>query len=275
MRSARQHRRGLTAFIFAIPALACALLCGVVIQRAPTLTGIEEKLYAGYFIQDKDAIVARKDWLDSINETPVRLGGEIGAMPVLRENGAIPERLPGVPALSPIEVSGGVTVLGDSICVDARLALIESIPNCAVDALSSRSIAEGYRLMMEMQEKGTLREVVVIALGTNGVDDFADYVQRIIDDIAPGHRLVFVVPFDGRTPDYGRAYRTAVLERETAPRYDFVTLADWRAAIDTRTHLLASDTVHLGTNDSRMLYVGCITEAVRAAMHGPAKGDIL
>ena len=142
-----------------------------------------------------------------------------------------------------------------------------------MDALSSRSIAEGYRLMMEMQGKGTLREIVVIALGTNGVDHFADYVQRIIDDLAPGHRLVFVVPFDGRTPDYGRAYRTAVLEREIAPGYDFVTLADWRATIDAKTHLLASDTVHLGTNESRMLYVACITEAVRAASRGPAKGE--
>jgi hypothetical protein len=114
---------------------------------------------------------------------------------------------------------------------------------------------------------------VVVALGTNGVDDFADYVQKIIDDLAPGRRLVFVVPFDGRTPDYGRAYRTSVLLRELAPRYDFVTLADWRAVIDTRTDLLGSDTVHLGGQASRQLYVGCIAEAVRASMHGPAKGD--
>jgi len=271
----RRKRRRWRTIAIAVPVLACISVCGAVIQRAPGLTGIEEKLYAGYFMQDRDAIVARKDWLDSINETPVRFNGEISALPVLSENGSPPERQPGVIALSPIEVGGGVTILGDSISVDARLALIESIPNCAVDALSSRSIAEGYNLMMEMQQKGTLREVVVIALGTNGVDDFADYVQKIIDDIAEGHRLVFVVPFDGRTPDYGRAYRTAMLEREIAPQYEFVTLADWRAAIDTQTKLLASDTVHLGTNESRRIYVGVITEAVRAAAHGPAKGDIV
>ena len=275
MRAARKHRRGLTAAVFVIPALACTLLCGLVIQRAPALTGIEEKLYAGYFLQDRDALTARKDWLDSINETPLRFNGEISALPELKEDGSAPERPPSIPVLSPMEVSGGVTILGDSITVDARLALIEAIPNCAVDALSSRSIAEGYRLMMEMQEKGTLREVVVVALGTNGVDDFADYVKKIIDGLAPGHRLVFVVPFDGRTPDYGRAYRTAVLLRELAPRYDFVTLADWRAAIDTNTKLLASDTVHLGTNESRMIYVACVTEAVRTASRGPAKGEIV
>jgi len=275
MRALRRRRRGITAAVTLAAVLASVPLCGLVIHRAPALTGIEEKLYAGYFMQDRDALTARKDWLESINETPVRFNGEIGALPVLSLNGSPPERLPGVPVLSPIEVGGGVTVLGDSICVDARLALIEAIPNCAVDALSSRSIAEGYRLMMEMQQKGTLREVVVVALGTNGVDDFADYVQKIIDDLAPGHRLVFVVPFDGRTPDYGRAYRTAVLEREIAPRYAFVTLADWRAAIDTRTQLLASDTVHLGGNDSRQIYVACVTQAVRDAMHGPAKGDVV
>jgi len=275
MRALRQRRRAITAAAVIIMVLASILPVGMVLQRAPARTGIEEKLYAGYLAQDRDAVAARKDWLDGLNEAPLRFNGEIAALPALSESGALPERNPGVTVLSPMEVSGGVTVIGDSICVDARLALKESIPNCDVDALSSRSIAEGYRLMMDMQARGTLREVVVIALGTNGVDGFADYVQKIIDDLAPGHRLVFVVPFDGRTPTYGRAYRTAMLERELAPQYDFVTLADWRAAIEINTKILASDTVHLGTNESRRIYVSCIADAVREAMHGPAKGEML
>ena len=269
----RRKRRRRRAVLAVLLLLACALPAAAVLRRAPVQTGIEDSLYAGYLLQDRDALVSRKDWLDSINEAPVRFGGDIVAMAELKEDERAQERPPAIPVLSPMEVSGGVTILGDSICVDARAMLIQNIPNCAVDALSSRSIAEGYRIMMEMQEKGTLREVLVVALGTNGVDDFAVYVQKIIDDIAPGHRLVFVVPFDGRTPDYGRAYRTALLEREIAPRYDFVTLADWRAAIETKTHLLASDTVHLGTPASRQTYVSCIAEAVRVASHGPGKGE--
>ena len=268
----RQRRRKWMSVVTVVLVLACAVPVGLVLRRAPALTGIEENIYAGNLLQDRDALAARKEWLESINDAPVRFGGEIAAMPELKENEPPPERVPAVPVISPIEVGGGVTILGDSICVDARAALINAIPNCAVDALSSRSIAVGYEIMMDMQRKGTLREILVIALGTNGVDDFADYIQKIIDDIEPGHKLVFVTPFDGRTPT-GRAYRTAVAEREMAASYDFVTIADWHSSISENVNLLGSDKVHLGKPASRQIYVGIIAEAVRAASHGPGKGD--
>jgi len=270
-RRIRLHRKRWIAAALAVPALACVVLCGMAVRRAPALTSIEEKLYAGYMLQDMDALAARKEWLDSVNDAPVRFGGEIVAMAELREDAPPPERAPGVPVLSPVEVGGGVTILGDSITVDARASLIEAIPNCAVDALSSRNLAEGYGIMMDMQAKGTLREILVVALGVNGVDEFAEYIQKIIDDLAPGHKLVFVTPYDGRTPA-GRAYRTAVAERELAAPYDFVTIADWHADISKQEGLLAGDKVHLGAPASRQIYIGHIAEAVRTASQGPGKG---
>ena len=267
----RQRRRKWMTVVTVVLVLACAVPVGLVLRRAPALTGIEENIYAGNLLQDRDALVARKEWLESINDAPVRFGGDLAAMPELKENEPPPERVPAVPVISPIEVGGGVTILGDSICVDARAALIQAIPNCAVDALSSRSIAVGYEIMMDMQQKGTLREILVIALGTNGVDDFAEYIQKIIDDIEPGHKLVFVTPFDGRTPT-GRAYRTAVAEREMTAPYAFVTIADWHASISENVNLLGSDKVHLGKPASRQIYVGIIADAVRTASHGPGKG---
>ena len=269
-----RRRRQWMAAVTAVLMLACALPVGLVLRRAPDLTSIEDNIYAGFLLQDRDALSSRREWLASINETPVRFGGEIVAMAELREDRPPPERAPAIPVISAIEVGGGVTILGDSICVDARAMLLQTIPNCAVDALSSRPLSVGYEIMMEMQEKGTLREVVVFALGTNTINEFAEYIQKIIDDVEPGHKLVFVTPFDGRTPA-GRAYQTTVAEREMTPAYDFVTLADWNAAISENAHLLGSDKCHLGAPASRQMYVGIIAEAVRAASHGPAKGDII
>jgi len=269
-----RRRRQWMAALTAVLMLACAFLVGLVLRRAPELTGIERNIYAGFLLQDRDAITDRKDWLDSLNETPVRFGGELAAMPELKENEPPPERAPAIPVISPMEVGGGVTILGDSICVDARSTLLQAIPNCAVDAMSSRPLSVGYDIMMDMQARGTLREVVVFALGTNTIFDFADYIQKIIDDLEPGHKLVFVTPFDGRTPT-GKAYQTTIAEREIAPLYAFVTLADWNAAICENVHLLGSDKCHLGKPASRQIYVGVIAEAVRTASHGPAKGDLV
>jgi len=269
-----RRRRQWMAAVTAALVLACALPIGLVLRRAPELTSIENNIYAGFLLQDRDALVSRKEWLDSINETPLRFGGQIVAMAELKENEPPPERAPAIPVISSVEVGGGVTILGDSICVDARAMLLQNIPNCAVDALSSRPLSAGYEIMMEMQEMGTLREVVVFALGTNTINEFAEYIQKIIDDIGPGHKLVFVTPFDGRTPT-GRAYQTAVAEREITAPYDFVTLADWHAAISENAHLLGSDKCHLGAPASRQMYVGIITEAVRTASQGPGKGDLI
>ncbi|MCL2300778.1 MAG: acyltransferase [Firmicutes bacterium] len=266
-----RHRRKWMAAVTALLMLACALPVGLVLRRAPELTSIEENIYAGFLLQDRDILVSRREWLDSLNGTPLRFGGEITAMPELKENEPPPERAPAIPVISALEVSGGVTILGDSICVDARAMLLQNIPNCTVDALSSRPLSVGYEIMMDMQQKGTLREVVVYALGTNSIDEFAEYIQKIIDGLEPGHKLVFVVPFDGRTPDYGRAYRTAMLEYTLPAQYDFVTLADWRGAISGNVHLLGSDKCHLGKPASRQIYVGVIAEAVRTASRGPAK----
>ncbi|MCL2106739.1 MAG: acyltransferase [Oscillospiraceae bacterium] len=252
-------------------ALLGAAVGAFVVATAPALTSIEQKLYFGNLVQDTDALTARRAWVDAVNEAPLRFGGEIRPMTALKEDEAPPPRPVVVPALSQIEVGGGVTILGDSICVDARSMLIKTIPNSAVDAKSSRSLVEGYRIMAEMQKSGALRKTVVVALGTNNEAGWADYVQKMIDELPLGYRLVFVTPFDGRTPKHGGAYNTAVRLRELPEKYDFVTVADWNAAINQKVSLLGSDKVHLGDPASREIYVATIADAVRRASNGPPK----
>lgn len=251
-----------TLLVFAL------LLTAQVFWAAPEVTALEQGILNGMLYQRADEVRALS-YADAIrppvDQKSAVIPGFADAPPDYSYDGWLPSVV--VPA-----IPGGVTVLGDSITVDARAALLQSIPNCEVDALSSRSLALGYEIMMQMRREETLREILVVALGTNGVDEFAEFIQKIIDDLPPGHKLVFVTPFDGRTPK-GRAYRTAVAERAIAPAYDFVTLADWHAVIKGQEKLLTADKVHLGTNDARRIYVNVIAQAIQTASLGPKKPD--
>ena len=154
----------------------------------------------------------------------------------------------------------------------ARAKLIETIPNAHVDTEGSRQLGPGYDLMMQLQSAGELREYVVIALGTNVNSAFETLITSMIEDLNPGHRLIFVTPFDGRyAGSTSTSSQTAAYMRELPGRYDFITVADWNTLIRTQTHLLSADTVHMGGEVSRAMFADCIAEALKTASEKPAK----
>jgi hypothetical protein len=126
--------------------------------------------------------------------------------------------------------------------------------------------------MRAMQESGSLREYVVIALGTNGDDNYSTSFTRIINALEPGHRLIFVTPFDGRENNNSRwTNETAEWMRNLPYEYDFITVADWNSIISSQVELLAPDKVHLGYQSSMNLYADMISEAISVASQKPAK----
>jgi peptidoglycan/LPS O-acetylase OafA/YrhL len=272
LRGRKKKRRAMRIFYPAIAMLAATALAGsaLALLRAPQVTEIEQAILNGSIHQDADELARLERKVLAVNPEPAAAARAHIPAYGDADEGASGDDFVWVPPAQSVDIPGGVTILGDSICVDARTALLASISNCDVDAKSSRNLAQGHALMLEMLEEGSLREVLVIALGANGFDEFADYIQLIIDDLPPGRRLVFVTPYDGRTPK-GWAYRTAVTERELSASYDFVTVADWHAIIREQEKLLAADKVHLRTQASRQIYVGCIAEAVQLASLGQGK----
>jgi len=154
----------------------------------------------------------------------------------------------------------------------AQTALANTIPNCLVDAEGSRQVWQGYNLLMQMQEQGSLREYVVVALGTNGNVNAPDKIEQIIADIQPGTRLIFVTPYDGRANSTWYSYITAEYMRTLPERYPFVTVADWVAVIEPSAYLLGSDKIHIGGQPTAIeMYVNCIIDAIAVAAGKPAK----
>ena len=172
----------------------------------------------------------------------------------------------------PLQVTGGVTIIGDSVVLGAQTTCIKIIPDCYVDALVSRQINAGRDLMLTMQARKELREYVVVALGTNGHYNYAALFTQIIEDLEPGHRLIFVTPFDGRANENAKITAAAAAwMRELPDLYDFVTVADWNALIGSQTNLLAGDKVHMGGQTSMTLYAEMVVDAIEAASQKPAK----
>jgi len=126
--------------------------------------------------------------------------------------------------------------------------------------------------MTELQDKRELREYVVIALGTNGINNYEDQFTKIITTLDPGHKLIFVTPYDGRSNNNSiLTDQTAEWMRSLPSQYDFVTIADWNATISTQVDLLAGDKVHMGAVPSMELYSDVISEAIIEASQKPAK----
>jgi lysophospholipase L1-like esterase len=107
---------------------------------------------------------------------------------------AVPETDPPPPP-SPEPVAGLVTFIGDSVLlgVHASGEIDAHFPRAHVDAVVSRQLGEADGAVRAHLATGTLGEVVVVALGTNGVGTSAD-VDAVMQAVAGTavRRVVFV-----------------------------------------------------------------------------------
>ena len=176
------------------------------------------------------------------------------------------------PEERPSGIPAGITIIGDSVPLGAQTIILLRITDCFVSAEKNRTVSQGRTFMTELQDKRELREYVVIALGTNGINNYEDQFTKIITTLDPGHKLIFVTPYDGRSNNNSiLTDQTAEWMRSLPSQYDFVTIADWNATISTQVDLLAGDKVHMGAVPSMELYSDVISEAIIEASQKPAK----
>ena len=268
-------------FILAASAAGCA-----VVKNAPPITSIEEDFTAAYVTLDAGGIISLKESVDAINNSPVAyaernaplranlLPNAAWMLKPPRKSGRIhPSQTEAYfepPDGPPLEINGAVTVIGDSVSLGAGMTLRKTIPNCYVDAEVSRPVSAGPDILTALQNRGKLGEYVVIALGTNGTYDYAKYLTQIIDALEPGHRLIFVTPFDGRSNKNSKLVSmTAEWISDLPNQYDFITIAEWHDLIKPHISLLAGDKVHMGGQKSMKLYTDCIAKAISRAAPKP------
>jgi hypothetical protein len=310
-RSGALKNRRLIASVTAIALVAAVSMGGAVIYRAPAISSIESDFAVNYVLKDAEGVISLERRVGAIHLLPVAYAGEEGSLPanILPGNApavepdpppspppspipVTPEPPPSPPTSPPpdppepspastpspapppvtIDITGGVTLIGDSVPLGAQSTMQKNISDCYVDALVARPVSKGLGILTDLQNRGELREYVVIALGTNGTNSYAKLFTEIIEALNPGHRLIFVTPFDGRSNDNSKILaQTANWMRELPSQYGFITVADWNDLISTQVNLLAKDKVHMGGQASMTLYANMIAEAIKAASQKPAK----
>ena len=177
-------------------------------------------------------------------------------------------------------VSDGVTMIGDSVNLRASDYLKQVLPDIQLDALVSRNLDSGLKVYETDIANRVLLKNVVIALGTNSSNNYQELLDKFVQELPKGHRLIFVTPYDGREANDSNSVtvQTRQYELELAKKYDYVYIADWyQVAIDNPAIWAGTDNVHFGLESDGSIDVGgnlyakVVKEAVDQANQGPVK----
>ncbi len=138
-------------------------------------------------------------------------------------------------------VPGPVSSVGDSILLDFQSELQSAIPGVKVDGLVSRQFETGIGIVQADRAAGTLGNVLVVELGTNGPVTSSEF-DAMVQAASGVRRVVFVnvnVPRSWAAPD------NAVLAAGVARYPGMAVLADWNALSTGHPEWFTADEVHL------------------------------
>ncbi len=180
------------------------------------------------------------------------------------EPSVTPSPPPSAPGTAtPTTVDGSdVTIVGDSVTLAASKEITGHMPSVQIDAEESRSSRVAAQILKDKAMQGDLRDIVVVALATNGNIREID-TEEILEAIGPNRVLIYVTGFGpSRAPWIAEA--NAEIERAAAAYPDQIIIADWHDAIEGHSDYLAGDAVHPGA-DGAKVYSEVVTEACERA----------
>lgn len=159
-------------------------------------------------------------------------------------------------APAPVAFEGrDITAVGDSVMLASYPELTTAFPGIEVDAAVSRGLWAGVDILADMAASGTLREVVVVGLGTNGPID-AEALDEL-KQLAGERPLVLVDAHAER--DWIPEVNTMLAAFSETNRG--VTLARWDAGVSGTPEFLAEDGIHPGPEGGTVY-----ADAIRAAL---------
>ncbi|MEO5535549.1 MAG: acyltransferase family protein [Pseudolysinimonas sp.] len=163
-----------------------------------------------------------------------------------------PQATPG----AQIATGDQITAIGDSVMLAAAPALQQQFPGIAIDAAVSRQMYSAPGIVQSQLDDGSLRTVVVVALGTNGPIERST-LDRIRTIIGPNRELILV---NAQAPRGWIPGVNAELS-SFALVYRNVELANWYDAAQPILGELARDQIHFGP-----IGAGVFTATIEAAV---------
>ena len=149
-----------------------------------------------------------------------------------------------------------ITAIGDSVMLASSQGLSEVFPGIQTDASVSRSIMVAPELIGNDLSAGSLRQWVLIGLGTNSAIT-PDQLDQIRNMIGPDRVLVLVNAHGDRTwiPPTNQ-----VLADYAAAHPDNVVLVDWDATANANAQVLGSDGIHPSMDSD--IYAKAVKQAI-------------
>lgn len=134
----------------------------------------------------------------------------------------------------------GMTVVGDSVILDAEPYLKKALPDMKVDGEVGRQFYQVLKIVQELKNGKSLNGTVVIESGTNG--PFSEKQMKELMELLQDTEKVVLV--NTRVP---RKWQDTVNEAltQTAQDYPNVVLADWYARSEGKEDFFEKDGVHL------------------------------
>lgn len=161
-----------------------------------------------------------------------------------------------------------ISMVGDSVMLASVDALQEKFPGATVDAAQSRHYIAALPILQQMADAGTLREFVVLGLGTNGPSDGAgdpEMLKKIREAVGKDRVIIYVMPYGDR--DWmAHANEELIAEAKKTPN---VYLANWCEAAKENDDFV--DGIHPGEKGAK-LYAGAVKDALKQWKSG--KKDI-
>ncbi|SDX76213.1 acyltransferase family protein [Paenibacillus sp. CF384] len=149
--------------------------------------------------------------------------------------------------LKPIKpAAGSVTVIGDSILLDAKPYLEELVKGIVVDGKVGRQMSEADEVVLELKEMNRLGQTVIIELGTNG--SFTEkQLNTLLTAIGSEHKVILV---NTRVPRKWQDVVNGMLA-ETVTKTPGISLIDWYSASKGQDGFFSTDGVHLKKNGAQ------------------------
>lgn len=172
------------------------------------------------------------------------------------------------PRPSPPPLPATITAIGDSVMLGAAADLLDTLGDATtVDAVVSRSFADGAALIAGMAREGTLGDLVVVHLGTNGPVD-GELFDTLMAGAQPAQRVLAVtVRVPRRWED--QVNGTLLDARQRWPQLEIV---DWHGLADDQPELFVGDGIHL-TAEGRQVYAAMVERTIAAGDTCAQRGD--
>ncbi len=150
-----------------------------------------------------------------------------------------------------------VLMIGDSVSLRAVDAFEERFPLGHLDAHQNRVLKQGIATYQEYADAGQVGDIVIFALGTNGVLTDDD-LRAAVEAVGPDRQVYFVTVRN--TLDTMEANNTALNRVRDA--YDNVRLIDWNSLSASHGDYFDGDGTHL-TESAARIYVQFIADVLQ------------